>query len=553
MRILSLLTLLPLLFAGCGSDVPPGTRSGAADSLSASVGESVPPPEPGELEDLRSRSDPAEAEALPDEGVRRDSPPGTRALDTVGVDGAAGVASADTGAGGAEGVGVAPEEGEARGGSARFPRPEQVRGIYLNAWTAGSRARRTRLVDMARRTELNTFVIDIKDASGHISHDSRLPVAREVGATKEIRIRDLPALLNQLDEAGIYPIARIVVAKDPILAEGRPDLAIQDSAGGPWLDQNGVKWLNLHDRQVWDYHVELAREVVEAGFPEIQWDYVRFPDAPEAFLSRAVFPGQDGRTKAQAIREFLGYARGVLGAEGVQVTADVFGVTTSYQKDVGIGQLWESFIDQVDVALPMVYPSHYWPGSFGFEEPNAYPYEIVRRALRDAMRRSARVEGAGLTRPWLQDFTLGDPPYGSPEVRAQIQATYDAGIREWILWNPGSRYTEAALIPARGLPSWLEPVIRVGGKVVAVSKRYEVLGEDPPPESEELSRPPVLEDPAVHDPASLQKGRSLPPVPLPDTVRGVRGSPQAPGRTGARGGGHRDLLRPEAPGGSPSP
>jgi len=417
------------------------------------------------------------------------------------------------------------ESGEARDGSdARFPRPEHIRGIYLNAWTAGSTTRRTQLAEMVRRTELNSFVIDIKDASGHVSHDSRVPLAREVGATVEIRIRDLPALLNQLEAVGIYPIARIVVAKDPILAEGRPDLAIQDSAGGPWLDQKGVKWLNLHDREVWDYHVELAKEVVRAGFPEIQWDYVRFPDAPEALLSRAIFPGQNGRTKADAVKEFLGYSRKALGAEGVRVTADVFGVTTSYQKDVGIGQVWEAFIDQVDVALPMVYPSHYWPGSFGFQEPNAYPYEIVRRALRDAMRRSARVEGAGLTRPWLQDFTLGEPPYGAPEVRAQIQATYDAGIQEWILWNPGSRYTESALIPARGLPSWLEPVMRVGGEVVSVSKRFDVLGEEAPGDGKSVETQPVLDDPAAHDPRPVPRNRALPPVPLPDTVGVVRSS-----------------------------
>jgi hypothetical protein len=270
------------------------------------------------------------------------------------------------------------------------------------------------------------------------------------------------------------------VAKDPLLAEGRPDLAIQDTAGGAWLDQNGVKWLNFHHPEVWQYHLDLAQEVVEAGFPEIQWDYVRFPDAPESYLSRAEYPMGEGRSKTEAVRLFLGYTRDILGPQGVRMTADVFGVTTSYRRDVGIGQVWEAFIDQVDVALPMVYPSHYWTGSFGFDEPNAHPYEIVRRALRDAVRRSAQVEGAGATRPWLQDFSLGEPPYGAPEVRAQIQATYDAGVYEWVLWNPGSRYTEAALIPAMGLPSWLEPVMRVGGKVVPLSQRFEVLGEEGP-------------------------------------------------------------------------
>jgi hypothetical protein len=364
---------------------------------------------------------------------------------------------------------------------------------------------------------VNSFVIDIKDATGFISHRTDVPLAHEVGATEEIRIRDLPGMLARLREAGIYPIARIVVSKDPLLAEGRPDLAIQDSAGGVWIDQDGVRWLNLYHRAVWDYHVDLAREVVRAGFPEVQWDYVRFPDAPEALRARSVFPGADGRTSVEAVGAFLGYSRRVLAQEGAVVTADVFGVTTSYRIDVGIGQVWESFIDQVDVALPMVYPSHYWTGSFGFAKPNAYPYEIVRRALRDAVNRSALVENAGAVRPWLQDFSLGDPPYGAPEVRAQIQAAYDAGVEEWVLWNPGSRYTESALIPKRGLPSWLEPVMRVGGKVVPISKRYEVLGEIGPeegaPVEDSLPLPGLVS--SLQD---VQPGlKTLPPVPLPDT------------------------------------
>lgn len=407
--------------------------------------------------------------------------------------------------------------------SGRFPKPEHVRGIYLNAWASGSSRRSNALISLVTKTELNSVVIDIKDATGFISHVTEVPLAREVGATEEVRIRDLPGLLDRLEAAGIYPIARIVVAKDPLLSEGRPELAIQDSAGGVWLDQDEVRWLNLHDKRVWDYHIDLAREVVRAGFPEIQWDYVRFPDAPEELRARSVFPGADGRTRTQAIRAFLGYSRKALASEGALVTADVFGVTTSYRKDVGIGQIWEQFIDQVDAALPMVYPSHYWTGSFGFEEPNAYPYEIVRRAIREAVERSAKVEGAGATRPWLQDFSLGQPVYDAPEIRAQIQGTYDAGVQEWILWNPGSRYTESALMPRGKVPSWLEPVMRVGGQIVPVSERFRVLGEAVPEGMGEPEDTIVLPEMAAPVPSGATGPKTLPAVPLPDTgaVAGV--------------------------------
>lgn len=354
-----------------------------------------------------------------------------------------------------------------------FERPEHVRGIYLNAWASGSTRRVEALLELARRTEINSFVIDVKDASGYVSHHTAVPLAQEIGATGEIRIRDLPGLLRRLHAEGIYPIARIVIVQDPILAAARPDMAAQDKAGGIFKDGKGIVWTNPYDRRIWEYHVALAREVAEMGFPEIQWDYVRFPDIPPSDKARVTYPGAGDQPQSDAIRALLTYTREELADLGVAVTADVFGVTTTAARDVGIGQVWEKFIDVVDVALPMVYPSHYWEGSYGFKTPNAHPYEVVKRALEDALRRSAAVDGAGTTRPWLQDFTLGQPRYGAPEVRAQIQATYDVGIHEWILWNPGSRYTEEALEPTDGWDT--EPLIRVAGQVVPVSRRMALL------------------------------------------------------------------------------
>lgn len=361
----------------------------------------------------------------------------------------------------------------ASGEPLHFQRPEHVRGIYINAWGSGSTRRIAALLELAARTEINTFVIDIKDATGYVSHRTSVPLAVEIGATGEIRIRDLPGLLAKLHAAGIYPIARIVVVKDPLLSAARPDFAIQDVNGGVFKDSKGIVWLNPYNQGVWDYHVALAKEVVAMGFPEVQWDYVRFPDIPASEKARVVYPGAGDKSMAQAIHDLLAYTRDELRPMGATVTADVFGVTTSAVRDVGIGQVWETFIGAVDVALPMVYPSHYWEGSFGHKKPNAYPYEIVRRALEDALHRSATVEGAGTLRPWLQDFTLGQPRYGAAEVRAQIQATYDAGVQEWILWNPGSRYTEEALEPVGGFIE--DPQIRLANRIVPVSMRMAVL------------------------------------------------------------------------------
>ena len=312
---------------------------------------------------------------------------------SIGTDGDALVATADADSAHAATDGIAADTTPAERTFFFFTRPDHIRGLYVNSWSGGSRRRMAALIDLAERTEINTFVIDIKDASGYVSHPSKVPLAQETGATEDIRIPSMAWLLGQLEEAGIYPVARIVIVKDPVLAAARPELAVQDTAGGVWTDNNGVVWLNPFNEAVWEYHVDLAREVAEMGFPEIQWDYVRFPDAPASALGRAHFPGRNGQPRTTAIREFLAYSRDALADLEVDVTADVFGVTTSATRDVGIGQVWESFIDVVDVALPMVYPSHYWKGSYGIEEPNAYPYEIVRKALRDALEPLRRAGG----------------------------------------------------------------------------------------------------------------------------------------------------------------
>lgn len=335
-----------------------------------------------------------------------------------------------------------------------FPRvatPDTIRGLYVNRWAAiGNRM--WQLVELARRTEINALVIDVKDDRGLLLYRSEVPLAREIGAdtVQPMSDRRLAALLDTLRRYEIYPIARIVVAKDPLLAEQRSEWAIRrrDDPSRPWLDRKGKPWLDPHRPEVWKYAVDLAREAVRLGFSEVQFDYVRFPDEPR-MAAETTYPLANGRLRAQVIREMLGMTRDSLRDLGVPITADVFGLTTTDTTDMGIGQRWEDFVDQVDVVLPMMYPSHYAPGTYGLRNPNASPYETIARGLQDAVRRSAGIPGAARVIPWYQDFTMGPPRYGAEQVRAQIRAGYDNGFPSWILWNPGSRYTEAALEPSR--------------------------------------------------------------------------------------------------------
>jgi hypothetical protein len=242
------------------------------------------------------------------------------------------------------------------------------------------------------------------------------------------------------------------VFKDPVLAQAMPELAVKTADGSLWHDNKGKAWVDSYNRAVWDYNIAIAREAIELGFSEVQWDYIRFADAPKSYLNRAVYPAAAGRTKSDAIREFMLYARGKLADLKVPVTADVFGLTVTTQGDMGIGQQWEKMADAVDVILPMVYPSHFIRGNYGLHNPNSAPYRTIKRSMDDAIKRSKPLTKPATIRPWLQAFTLGPPRYTPAHVRAQIEAVYDAGLKEWVLWNPGSNYDPAALALEGGEP-----------------------------------------------------------------------------------------------------
>ena len=330
------------------------------------------------------------------------------------------------------------------------PTPDTLRGLYVNRWAAlGSKLRQ--LIDVAKKTEVNALVIDVKDDRGFVLYRSDVPLAREIGADTAdghwMSATKVRAMLDTMIANEIYPIARIVVAKDPLLASKKLDLAIKrKSDQQPWLDKNGRPWLDPHQPAVWQYAADLAREAYQLGFSEVQFDYVRFPDE-KRLISETVYPLANGRVRAQVIRDQLGFVRKALKPHGIPVTADVFGLTATDTTDMGIGQRWEMFVDQVDVVLPMIYPSHFAPGTYKLRNPNARPYETIDHALKDAKRRSAPVANAAKIIPWYQDFTLGPPHYYAQHIRAQKKAGYDNGFQSWILWNPKSNYTIAALEP----------------------------------------------------------------------------------------------------------
>ena len=312
-----------------------------------------------------------------------------------------------------------------------------ARGLYVFRFAANTR-RLKHLIGIADSTEINALIIDVKDEFG-LNYESTDPLVRKNAGT-QVKARNLQALVDTIRAHGILPVARIVVFKDSVTARNNPNHVILKADGTPWHDKKGQTWVNPYANAIWEYNFRVAEDAIKMGFGEIQFDYIRFPE-PFKSLPQQVFPEQNGRSKPQVLAEFLKTARERFAKLGVRTTADIFGLVTTVGGALEVGQQWEHVSPNVDVVLPMVYPSHYPPGSFQLPHPNAAPYDVIHIAISRARERDAKL---GITsdhiRPWLQAFSLGKPPYGAHEIEEQKRAVYDSGYDGWVMWEPGSRY-----------------------------------------------------------------------------------------------------------------
>lgn len=325
--------------------------------------------------------------------------------------------------------------------------PQAVKAIYATSWSAGSQSKINYLINLIKETELNAIVIDLKDYSGFITYDIKVPEVGKYGA-KEVRIPRINSLIKRLHDENIYIIGRITVFQDPFLAKARPDLAIKDKTTGEiWKDRKGLSWIDPASKDAWDYTIKISKDVAERGFDELNFDYIRFPS--DGDLSIMGYPFYDEKTtsKADVIKDFFVYLRGNL--RGIKTSADIFGLATVDNGDLGIGQVIQDAYLNFDYVAPMVYPSHYAIGFLGYKNPASYPYEVIKYSLDHAMAKLNALNPIPPVklRPWLQNFDLG-AVYNAEKIQAEIRALTDAGLSDgWMLWDPKNIYTKSALLP----------------------------------------------------------------------------------------------------------
>lgn len=341
--------------------------------------------------------------------------------------------------------------------AAPTPVPEKkdvkVKGLYLTGWSAGNKERMDYYINLVNETELNTLVIDIKNDDGIVSYESKVPAVVEAGTY--LKKFDVEQLLETLHSKDIYVIGRVVCFRDPAYSKKYPDRAIKHVKGGLWREEKNnsdMTWLNPCDERNWKYIVDIAKEAVELGFDEIQFDYVRFPDGTRSNMDF----GRTDFVKYEVINNFLSYARKEL--PDVPISADIFGIVCVSPEDrENIGQYLELIGKEIDCISPMTYPALYARGQIvngiKFPNPDLEPYEVVYNTLLMAKDRISKVENyKAKVRPYLQAYTASWLPEGSfqkytaEQYRQQIQAVYDAGYEEWIFWDANNKYDPDAFL-----------------------------------------------------------------------------------------------------------
>jgi len=351
-----------------------------------------------------------------------------------------------------------------------LPTPEPLKAIYMSSCVVGTKDFRASLVKIADTTEVNAIVIDVKDFSGTLSYEPTDPSLKHAWDSAKCGARDMREFIQELHEKNIYAIARVTVFQDPHFTKLHPNLAVKSiSTGGNWKDGKGLSFLDVGGKETWDYTIAIARDAHSIGFDEINFDYIRFPS--DGNMKDAKYTLSTG-SKADQLEKFFKYLSAEMKKSNIVTSADIFGMTTTNNDDLNIGQVLERTLPYFDYVAPMVYPSHYPRNFNGWKNPNTVPYELVKFVMGRGAERAEATSTAVATldntkidlgtsstkilythepqsklklRTWIQDFDYGGN-YDVAEVKAQIKATYDVGLTSWMIWAPSNKYTVGALV-----------------------------------------------------------------------------------------------------------
>lgn len=337
--------------------------------------------------------------------------------------------------------------------------PFTTKALYVSFWAAGSSKYMNKILALAKTTEINTVIVDIKNEFGSLSYKTDVPFARKIGAHNERTIRNIDSFIKRLKEHNLYVIGRVVVFKDDRLARTNDKYALKDSNGTVWRNKEGLAWVDPFEPAVHEYVAQIAADAASRGFDEINFDYVRFP--LKSGLSYKKDLNQINRVNA--ISDFLKTANKKLLPYNVYTSVDTYGYVCWNKNDTRIGHTIKSLSENTDYIAPMLYPSGFGVGILGYSDPTEHPFEIINESINEGLNRADVLPAR--FRPWLQsfkDYGFDRKFFRSKEVSEQIKGAEQASCSGWMLWNPASRFSSKGLqdtiLPYPVLPQFKEGI-----------------------------------------------------------------------------------------------
>lgn len=348
-------------------------------------------------------------------------------------------------------------------GTINSPYAEKVDGkksIYASVYQCRLQEGIDKFKKIVKDRNMNSIVIDMKDDYGLLRYDSHDELVLEKATTSKYAIPDLNHFISEFKKENIYLIARIPTFKDRSLYryDGGKYAVWDRKTNEKWqgiqgyedeLDENenviGQKtkyydehWVDPYCEEVWEYNIQIAKELVSRGFDEIQFDYIRFP-TDGINLYNIKFRWQDkGMDKESALISFLSYARKNIDAP---IGIDIYGANGWYRSGTGTGQDAEMLCEFVDVIGPMFYPSHFEQTFLNYSPQADRTYRIY---FYGSFRNSIMVRNRSLIRPWIQSFYLNVSYdklyYDSDYIQKQFFGVRDAINRGYMCWNNSGEY-----------------------------------------------------------------------------------------------------------------
>lgn len=325
-----------------------------------------------------------------------------------------------------------------------------LKGLYTQAGNLRNPLALKKLTTLMKKVGLNMIVVDMKDDFGQLRFSPNSPIIKSKG--KIVSPIDVEKFTADMKKQGIYTVARIVAFKDKNLYHHKNSkLAVKDKYNSKlWrgikkvgTETNEVEyyreyWVDPYSVEVWEYVVEISRELIARGFDEIQFDYIRFPTDGKN-LWRAGYPHKDkDMDRESLLMSFLNYARENIPAP---ISVDIYGANGWYRTGARTGQDVEMLKNYVDVICPMFYPSHFYQHFMAHNPAELRPYRIYNFG---SYRNYWLAKKQIVVRPYVQVFKINvsyDRKYwGTNYLIKQVEGTDDAVDMGYTHWNAGSKY-----------------------------------------------------------------------------------------------------------------